>query len=63
MSESDDAIGGCVGVVVGGALLVVAVVAAVVVLATVGSLFGAGTAARNYFLAFRDNVKPERVAT
>ena len=27
------------------------------------ALFGAGTAARNYFLAFRDNVKPERVAT
>jgi hypothetical protein len=63
MSDSDDAIGGCIGLVIGGVLLVVAVVAAVMILSTVGSLFGAGTALRNYGLAFRNNVKPERVAT
>lgn len=63
MSDSDDAIGGCIGVVVGGMLLMVAVVAAVMILSTVGSLFGAGIALRNYGLAFRNNVKPERVTT
>jgi hypothetical protein len=61
MSESDDAIGGCIGAVVVAVLAMVAVVAAVMILTTVGSVFGAGTALRNYGLAFRNNVKPEGV--
>lgn len=61
MSESDDAIGGCIGAVIAAVFVVVAVIAAVMILTTVGSFFGAGTALRNYFLAFRNNVKPEQV--
>lgn len=62
MSDGEE-LGGCIGAVIGLMLLVVAVIAAVMILSTVGSLFGAGTALRNYFLAFRNNVKPERVTT
>ena len=41
-------------------LKVVAVAIAVILLVSVGSIFGAGTSIQNYYLAFRNNVKPER---
>jgi len=53
---------GCLAAAVGLALFVIAVVMAVVALVSVGSVFGAGVAVRNYSLAFRRNVVPERVA-
>jgi hypothetical protein len=37
----------------------VAVVAAIMALMSIGTLFGAGTALKNYYLAFANNVKPE----
>lgn len=41
-------------------LVVVAVVAAFMALMSIGTLFGAGTALKNYYLAFAHNVKLER---
>lgn len=47
---------GCIG-----GLVVVALIAlAVVAVATAGSVFGAGKALQNYWLAFRAKVRPER---
>jgi hypothetical protein len=41
--------------------IVMVVITAVMALMSVGALFGAGTALRNYAAAFSNNVKPERV--
>jgi len=59
MSDGDD-VWGCVGSLLLITLIVAAAVLAVMALMTVGSLYGAGTALRNYCLAFANNVKPER---
>jgi hypothetical protein len=60
MSDADD-VWGCVGGLLLIVVVVMAVVTAVMALVSVGSLYGAGTALRNYGLAFANNVKPERV--
>lgn len=44
-------------------LVVTAVVIAVMALMSIGTVFGAGTALRNYGLAFANNVKPQQVTT
>jgi hypothetical protein len=64
MSESDsgELIGGLMGALIVIVVAAMAVVCAVVVTMTVGSLFGAGTALRNYGLAFANNVKPARAS-
>lgn len=49
--------GGCIRLV----LVPIFIVMAVVTLMSIGSIFGAGVAVHNYFLAFRNNVKPERI--
>jgi hypothetical protein len=59
MSDADD-VWGCVGGLLMVIVVVTAVVIAVMALMSVGSLYGAGTALRNYGLAFAANVKPER---
>lgn len=45
------------------ALYLAAVVMAVIALTSVGVVYGAGTALRNYALALANNVKPQRVTT
>jgi len=60
MSDADD-VWGCVGGLLLIFVVVAAVITAVMALMSVGSLYGAGTALRNYGLAFANNVKPERV--
>lgn len=50
-------------------LVIVAVIAAIVFIIVpiviismgIGALYGSGNAAYNYAIAFRDNVKPERI--
>lgn len=59
MADADD-VWGCVGGLLLIMLVVTAVVVAVTALMSVGSIYGAGTALRNYGLAFAGNVKPER---
>jgi hypothetical protein len=66
MSDSGDLVGGLIGL----ALIVIAVVIvlyliylALHVLVAGGALFGAGISLRNYALAFRNNVRPERVTS
>lgn len=49
--------GGCIRFV----LMTTFVVMAVITLMSIGSVFGAGVAVQNYFLSFRNNVKPERI--
>ena len=60
MADSED-LWGCMGVVLLVAVVVAAVTLAVMTLMSVGAVFGAGTALRNYGLAFAGNVKPQRV--
>ena len=60
MAESEG-VGELVGALFWFALVVAAVITAVMALMSVGSLFGAGTALRNYGLAFANNVRPQRV--
>jgi hypothetical protein len=57
----NDGVGELVGALFWFALVVAAVITAVMALMSVGSLFGAGTALRNYGLAFANNVRPQRV--
>ncbi|HEX4955371.1 MAG TPA: hypothetical protein VF017_18425 [Thermoanaerobaculia bacterium] len=64
MSDSADAAGGCVTVVL--ALAAIAIVIYLVFLAVqamivCGGIYGAAIALKNYALAFRRNVRPERV--
>ena len=59
----DDGIGGMIGALFMLVLVVTAVVLAVMALMSVGSIYGAGTALRNYGLAFANNIKPERATT
>jgi hypothetical protein len=59
MSGQDD-FGGCLGMVFVGMLWIALVSAAVAALLTVGGLFGAGVAVRNYALALRQHVAFER---
>ena len=54
-----DEMEGCLGYLVAFMLIATAVIFAVVALVTIGSFFGAGTAIKNYYLAFRTNVQPE----
>lgn len=61
MADGDE-LAGCIGGLFMMALFVAAVIAAVMVLMSLGTLFGAGTAIKNYYLAFANNVKPERAA-
>lgn len=58
---NDDDLAGCLGGLFMVALVVAAVMVAVMTLMSVGALFGAGTALRNYGLAFASNVRPQRV--
>jgi hypothetical protein len=60
MADGDD-FAGCIGAAFMIVLVVSAVMAAVMILMSLGTLFGAGTALRNYGLAFANNVKPQRV--
>lgn len=62
MSDAED-LAGCVGGLIGFALIATAVILGVMALMTLGSFYGAGTALKNYYLAFRHNVQPERVGT
>lgn len=59
----DDGIGGMIGALLIFVLVVTAVVLAVMALMSVGALYGAGTALRNYGLAFTNNIRPERATT
>jgi len=59
MADADD-VWGCVGGLFLIMLVVTAVTIAVMAMMSVGSLYGAWTALRNYGLAFAANVKPER---
>jgi len=59
MSDADD-VWGCVGGLLLIMLVVTAVTIAVMALMSIGTVYGAGTALRNYGLAFAANVKPER---
>jgi len=59
MADSDE-LAGCIGGLFMAMLVVTAVIAAMMVLMSLGTLFGAGTALKNYYLAFANNVKPER---
>jgi hypothetical protein len=59
VADADD-MAGCVGGLIGLMLIVTAVVIAVMALMSAGAVFGAGVSLRNYFLAFRHNVQPER---
>ncbi|HYX25533.1 MAG TPA: hypothetical protein VFC23_15385 [Thermoanaerobaculia bacterium] len=59
----DEGIGGLIGALFMLVLVVTAVILAVMALMSVGALFGAGTALRNYGLAFSNNIKPERATT
>jgi hypothetical protein len=61
MADGDD-LWGCVGVLLWVSVVVTAVILAVMTLMSLGGLFGAGTAVRNYALAFANNIKPEKVA-
>jgi archaellum component FlaF (FlaF/FlaG flagellin family) len=56
-----DEMEGCIGGLIGFAFIAAAVILAIMALVSVGSVFGAGTAIKNYYLAFRRNVQPERV--
>ncbi len=60
MSAAGD-FGGIIGSLIVIALVVTAVIIAVMALMSIGSLFGAGIALQNYYLAFRHNVQPVRV--
>jgi hypothetical protein len=60
MADSEG-VGALVGALFWMVLVVAAVITAVMALMSVGSLFGAGTALRNYGLAFANNVRPQRV--
>lgn len=60
MSDAGD-FGGIIGGLLVMALIVTVVIIAVMALMSIGSVFGAGIALRNYFLAFRHNVQPVRV--
>lgn len=60
MADGDD-LAGCIGAAFMVVLVISAIVAAVMALMSLGTLFGAGTALRNYGLAFANNVKPQRV--
>lgn len=62
-NDGAEALGALFGALVVGALIVAAVIVAVISLMSVGTVFGTGVALRNYFLAFRHNVQPERAAT
>jgi len=55
-----DEMEGCIGALITLIFIAAAVVLAVMALVTVGSVYGAGTAIKNYYLAFRGNVQPER---
>lgn len=55
-----DEMEGCIGGLIAFVLIVSAVILAVIALMTVGSAYGAGAALKNYYLAFRNNVQPER---
>lgn len=55
-----DEMEGCIGGLITLIFIATAVVLAVMALVTVGSVYGAGTAIKNYYLAFRGNVLPER---
>jgi hypothetical protein len=59
----DDGIGGMIGALFMFVLVVTAVVLAVMALMSVGAVYGAGAALRNYGLAFANNIKPERATT
>lgn len=48
-------------IVIGIILLVILVVAAVSAFASIGALFGAGVAIKNYVAAFYRNVRPQQV--
>jgi len=58
-----DEMEGCIGGLIAFVFIAAAVILAVMALVTVGSVFGAGTALKNYYLAFRNNVQPERAGT
>lgn len=60
-SDGGEVIGALVSALVVLMLVVMAVMIAIMTLMTVGTAFGAGTALRNYGLAFANNVKPRRV--
>ncbi|HSK80659.1 MAG TPA: hypothetical protein VLQ45_29665 [Thermoanaerobaculia bacterium] len=60
MADGDD-LAGCIGGLLMVILVVSAVILAVMAVMSLGTLFGAGTALRNYGLAFANNVKPQRV--
>lgn len=60
MADGEE-IGALVGALLWFALVVAAVIAAVMALMSIGTIFGAGTALRNYGLAFSNNVKPQRI--
>ena len=60
MADGDD-FWGCVGALLWISVVVAAVILAVMTLMSLGGLFGAGVALRNYGLAFANNVKPQRV--
>lgn len=59
MADGED-LAGCIGGLLALMLIVAAVIVAVMVLMSAGVVFGAGVSLRNYFLAFRHNVQPER---
>jgi len=62
MADSDD--GGAVILAILAAIAIfLVVVVGVAVLLTGGTIFGAGTALRNYARAFRMNVRPERMTS
>jgi hypothetical protein len=62
MSDGDE-LAGCVGAMIGLAVVVAVAIMAVMALMSIGALFGAGTALRNYGLAFQHNIKPQRVTS
>jgi len=59
--DSDNAAGELFGALFMLMLVVAAVMLAIMALMSLGTLFGAGTALRNYGLSFANNVKPQRV--
>lgn len=61
MADGDSGLGTLLGAFLLMVLVAAAVVTAVIAVMSVGSLFGAGTALRNYGLAFANNVRPQRV--